>query len=133
MAIYRDNLSAIVIGDMIYRLPISLLQCISLSPINYRDTRFFMHTMINVSEFALSKKYTVLLKCCCNLKTSLFVLFNATTESVNCSLFLKNLETHFNNVTCKKNFVKIIETLPRHLSENFIGDNLSITNIALKN
>ena len=67
------------------------------------------------------------------VKTSFFVLFNATAESVNCSLFLKNLETHFCNVTCKKDFVKRIENLSQHLSEKFIGDNLSITGIALKN
>ena len=64
--------------------------------------------------------------------TSLFVLFNATAESVNYSVFLKNLETHFCNLTCKKNFVKRIENLPQHLSEKLIGDNLSIINIALK-
>ena len=45
----------------------------------------------------------------------------------------KNLETHFCNVTCKKNVVKRIKNLPQHLSEKFIGDNLSITDIALKN
>ena len=66
-------------------------------------------------------------------KTSLLVFFNATAESVNCFLFLKNLETHFCNVTCKKNFVKRIENLSQHLSEKFIGDNLSIIDIALKN
>ena len=67
------------------------------------------------------------------VKISLFVLFNATAKSVNCSLFLKNLETHFCNVTCKKNFVKRIQNLSQHLSEKFIGDNLPITDIALKN
>ena len=67
------------------------------------------------------------------VKTSLFVLFNAAAESVNCSLFLKNLETHFCDVTCKKNFVKRIKNLSQHLSEKFIGDNLLITDIALKN
>ena len=41
---------------------------------------------------------------------------------------LKNLETHFCNVTCKKT----IENLPQHLSEKFIGNNWSITDIALK-
>ena len=106
---------------------------ISLSPINYRDKRFFMQTVVKVSELALWKKHTVFLRCCCNLKTSLFVLFNATAESMNRSLFLKNLETHFCNVTCEKNFVKTIENLAQHLSEKFIGDNLSITDIALKN
>ena len=67
------------------------------------------------------------------LKTSLFLLFNASAESMNCSVFLKNLETHFCNVTTKKNFVKIIEILPQHLSKKFIGENLSITDVALKN
>ena len=47
---------------------------------------------------------------------------------------LKNLEKHFCDLTCKKkNFVKHIENLPQHLSEKLIGDNLSITNIAVRN
>ena len=33
----------------------------------------------------------------------------------------------------KKKFVKHIETLPQHLSEKFIGDNLSITDIDFRN
>ena len=68
----------------------------------------------------------------CNLKTSLFLLFNATVHSENCSLFLKNLEKHFCNVTCKKtssntlkiyrnihwkNLSAIIYRLPISLSE----------------
>ena len=92
-----------------------------------------MHSVFKVSELALWKKYSVLLKCCYSLKTSLFVLCNAAAEFVNCSVFLKILETHFCNVTCKKNFFKRIENLPQHLSKKFIGDNLSITGIALKN
>ena len=32
-----------------------------------------------------------------------------------------------------KNFIKIFENLPQHLSGKFIDDNLSITDIALKN
>ena len=53
---------------------------------------------------------------------------------MNCSLFLKNLEKHFRDLTYKKkNFIKHIENLPKHLSKKFIGDNLSITDIALKN
>ena len=63
----------------------------------------------------------------------LFVLFNFTAESVNCSLFLKNLEKTFLQFDLQKDFVKHIENLPQHLSEKFIGDNLSITDIALKN
>ena len=44
------------------------------------------------------EKIPVFLKCCCSLKTSLFVLFNATAESVKnvgTFLFLKNVGTHF--------------------------------------
>ena len=92
-----------------------------------------MLTVFEVSELALWKNYTEFLECCCSLKTSLFVLFNATAESVSSSLFLKNVETHFCNVICKKNFVKHIGNLPQHLSKKFIGYNLSITDIALKN
>ena len=67
-------------------------------------------------------------------KKSLFVLFNPTAESVNCSLFLKNLEKLFCDLTYKqKSCAKHIENLPHHLSGKFIGDNLSITDIALKN
>ena len=53
-------------------------------------------------------------------------------EFMNCSLFLKNLEKHFCYMICKKIFVKHIENLRQHLSEKFIGDDLSITDIALK-
>ena len=61
MGIYRGNLSAIVYYRLslslkivlIYRLPISLLQCISLWPINYRDKRFCMHIVFKFSELAL--------------------------------------------------------------------------------
>ena len=52
------------------------------------------------------------------LKNYLFVLFNFTAESVNCSL-LENLEKTFLQYDLqKKNFVKHIENLPQHLSEN---------------
>ena len=58
MGIYRDNLSAISFYRLslslkivwIYRLPISLLQYILLSPINYRDKQFFKHTVFKVRE-----------------------------------------------------------------------------------
>ena len=73
------------------------------------------------------------LKSCCNFKKPLFVLLNATAKSVNCSFFLKNLEKRFCNLTYKKKFVNHIENLPQHLSEKFIGDNSSITDIALRN
>ena len=66
------------------------------------------------------------------LKKSLLVLFNATAESVNYSVFWKKLQKRFSNLTFKKNFVKHIKNLPQHLSEKFIGDNLLSTDIALK-
>ena len=90
---YRDNLLAIVIAIfyyrlslslkifLIYRLPISLLQYILLSPINY----------LNKRPSLIEKIHGVYIKSCNNLKI-LFVLFNTMTESVNCSLFLKILE-----------------------------------------
>ena len=63
-----------------------------------------------------------------------FVLLNFTAESVNCSLFLENLEITFLQFDLQtKNFVEHIENLPQHLSEKFIGDKLSIIDIALKN
>ena len=93
-----------------------------------------MLTVFKVSELALWKNYIVFLKCCCSLKTSPYVMFNASAESVNYFLFLKNVETrNFCNVICKKNFVKHIENFLQHLSEKFIGDNLSISDIALRN
>ena len=53
---------------------------------------------------------------------------------MNCSFFLKNLEKTFLQFDVQKiNFVKHIVNLPQHLSEKFIGDNLSIIDIALRN
>ena len=90
MVVHRDNLlPIIVIAQNSFDLSLTDIAfvIISLSPINYRDKRFFMHTVIKVSELALWKKYAAFLKCCCNLKTSPFVLFNATAEFMICSLF----------------------------------------------
>ena len=50
-------------------------------------------------------------------KKSLFVFFNASAESVNCSLLEKSRKT-FLQLTCKKNFVKHLKNLPQRLSEN---------------
>ena len=67
-------------------------------------------------------------------KNYFFVRLNFTAESVNCSLFLKNLEKTFLQLDLQtKNFVKHIKNLPQHLSEKFIGDKLSIIDIALRN
>ena len=105
MGVYRDNLSAIVIDDNLFSIIVItqtsfdlsitdiafVISYMLVSPMNYRDKQFFMQTAFKVSELALWKKYTVSIKCCCSLKKILFVLFNATEESVNCSFFLKNL------------------------------------------
>ena len=52
-----DLLPIIVIAqnslDLSIRLPISLLKNSLLSPMNYRDKRFFMHTVFIVSDLAL--------------------------------------------------------------------------------
>ena len=92
-----------------------------------------MHTVFKLSELALWKKYTVSMKACYNVKKSLFVLFNAAVEFVNCSLILKNLEKAILQFDLPKNFVKHIENLPQHLSKKFIGDDLLITDYALRN
>ena len=73
-----------------------------------------MHRVFKASELALWKKYTVFIKSCCNLITSLFLLLIATAESVSCSLFLKNLEKTALQFDLQKNFVKHIENLPQH-------------------
>ena len=53
MAIYRDNsLPIIVIAQNSFDLSLTDIAfvIISLSPINYRDKRFFMHTVIKVTN-----------------------------------------------------------------------------------
>ena len=100
IGIYKDNLSAIVIAIiycrlslshkivLIYRLPILFVLYFVIA-----DKRFLTRTVFKVSKLALWKKYTASIKSCYNSKKCLFVLFNATIESVNCSLILKNLKT----------------------------------------
>ena len=62
-------------------------------------------------------KFTVSIKSCCNLSKSLFVVFNPSAESVNYSLFLKNLEKHFCDLSYKKktssNTLKIYRNIYR--------------------
>ena len=122
---------------MIYRLSLSLLLYILLSPINYRDKQFFCAQCLNfkVSELALWENTRCPLRLVVILNNYFFVLLlDFTAESANCSLFLKNLEKTFLKFDLQnKNFVKHIENLSQHLSEKFIGDNLSITDIALRN
>ena len=68
-----------------------------------------------------------------NFKNYFFVWLNFTAEFVNWFLFLKYPEKTFLQFNLQKNSVKHIENLPQHLSEKFIGDNLSIINYALRN
>ena len=92
-----------------------------------------MRIVFKVRELALCKIHGAD-KVSLQLKKILFVVYNPTAESVNCSLFLKNLEKYFCDLTYKKkNFVIHIESLPQYLSEKFIGDSLSITITALRN
>ena len=110
MGSYRDYLSAIVIGDNLLSIIVIAQNSFNLlitdiALVNYFvivDKRFFKRTVFKVDELALCKKYPVPIKFCCNLKNSLFVLLNATSESVNYSSFFKNLEKHFCNLTYKK-------------------------------
>ena len=85
---------------------------------NYRDNDSLCTQCLKLGSWSYGKIHgvdTFLLQ----FKKSLFAVFNPTAESVNCSLFLKNLEKHFCDLTYKKkNFVKHIENLPQHLSEN---------------
>ena len=65
------------------------------------------------------------------LKIYFFVLFNFTAEYVICSLFSKNAEKNILQFDLqKKKLRQNIKNLPQHLSEKFIGDNLSIIDIA---
>ena len=65
-----------------------------------------------MAKFAVSILVVLL-----QFKKSLFVMFNPSAGSVNCSLFFKNLENHFCDFTYKKkNFVKHIKNLLQHLS-----------------
>ena len=88
-------------------------------------------SLFKVCELALLKNTRYPLRLVI-LKNYLFILFNVTAESLNCSL-LKNLEKNFCNSIYEKNFVKHIEILSQHLLEKFIRDNLSINVIALRN
>ena len=65
---------------------------------NYRDKQFFVPQCSKLGSWRYGKIHgvdQVLLQ----FKKSLFVLFNPTAESVNCYLFLKNLEKHFCDFT----------------------------------
>ena len=44
----------------------------------------------------------------------------------------QSIKTLFLQFDLQKNFVKHVENSPQHLSEKFIGDNLSITDVVLR-
>ena len=96
----------------------------NISPINHRDKQLFMHAMFKVGELALWKKYAGSKKSCYNLN-----LFHATPESVNCSFLEKSRKAFLQFDFSSKH----IGNLLQHLSEKFVGDNLSITDIVLRN
>ena len=122
MGIYRDNLSAIIYHRLslslkrvlTYRLPISLLQYVRLSPINYLDKRFFVHKVFKVRELALWKKYTVSINSHYNVKNlSLFYCQDRVRDLLS---FLEKLKKHFCNLTSKKpesNALKIYRNIYR--------------------
>ena len=90
------------------------------------------YSNFRVGELALWKKYTVPIKPCTVVaifKKSFFVLFNATAEPINHFVFWKNLQKHFCNLIYKK---KLGQTHWK-FTATFIGDNLLIGDIALRN
>ena len=68
------------------------------------------------------------------LKNYFFILFNFTAESVNCSL-LKNLDTTFLqfHLQKKKTLSHTLKIHRKIYRKKFIGDNLLIIDIALRN
>ena len=131
MGVYRDNLSAIVIGDNFLSINVIAQNSLNLSINDFLCTQCFN---FKVSELTLWKNTRCPLRLVEIFKNYFFVWLNFTAESVNCSLFLKNLEkTSLQFDLQKIYFVKHIVNLPQHLSEKFIGDNLSIIDIALRN
>ena len=80
MGTYRDNLSAIFIGDNLSPIfvidqnsfnssitDIALVKYFVITN-EFRDKQFFMYTVFKVNELALRKKYRVSIESCCNLK-----------------------------------------------------------------
>ena len=82
------------------------------------------------------EKNATSIKTCCNSK-KISVCFAKCHNRVRELLsFLKNLEKRFCNSTSKKKLSQIglyVKNLQQHLSKKFIGDNSSITDIALRN
>ena len=115
VSIFRDNSSAIVIGDN--SLPIIVIAQNSLDLSN-TDIAFVIYFVIadkliiavndslctqcsKLGSWRYGKIYGVD-KVLMQIKKCLFVVFNPTAESVNCSLFLKNLKKLFCDLTYKK-------------------------------
>ena len=110
MGIYRGSLSAIIY----YRLSLSLKMVLitDIAFVTYfviadklsRQTILYAYS-VQTSEL-VSWRYGKNTRCPLSLvaifKKSLFVLFNATAESVNYSVFWKNVQKHFCNLIYKK-------------------------------
>ena len=91
--------------DLSISLPILLFKYILLSPINYRDKQFLRLPVCTQCSELGSWRYGKIQgvdKVLLQFKKFLFVLFNPTAESVNCSLLLKNLEKHIRDLAYKK-------------------------------
>ena len=132
-------LSAIVIGENL--LPIIVIAQ-NILDLSITDVAIAIHAIMAINNFyaysvqtseLVSWHYGKKAQCPLSLvqfQKNLFVLFNASAESVNYSVFWKNLQKQFLQFDLQKNFVKHIENLPQHFLEKFIGDNLLITDIA---
>ena len=92
-----------------------------------------MLTVFKVNKLALWKKYTVSIKSCCKFKkiSQCFVkCYGRVRELLS---YLENPRKIFLLFDLqKKNFVKHIENLSQHLPKVIMGNNVSITDIALR-
>ena len=66
-------------------------------------------------------------------KNYFFVWLNFAAESVNCSLFSKNVEKTFLQFDLQKKTSSNTSKIYRNIYQKITGDNLSIIDIALRN
>ena len=78
-------------------------------------------------------KFTVSIKSFCSLKKFSLFCLNPWQSRELLSFLEKSRKTFLHFDLQEKKIVKHVESLPQHLSEKFIGDNLSITDIAVRN
>ena len=140
MGIYWHIYSAIVIGDNLLPINVIAQNSFDLSIINIA---FVIYFIIAINEYSCLrwsklvnwrsvKNYTESMKFCCNLKTS-FCFVSRHGRARELFAFLEKFPKVFLQFDFQKHFVKHFDNLPQHLSEKFIGDSLSITDIGLRN